>query len=199
MFGSPPGVPGGGITGMRPLPIGGAGVDADRRADHARRFGPLIAQRSAARGFVGARGVHAGVRWAYALIARMREPRRNSLRSDCACAAAMNRVETAATASTMFPARMSCLHDGLDTTSIARLLFRRAWSGAKSPIRHEYSAGPMVMDREGRTKPAGCHDWLPCQSRKVSGRHTCSSERRSAATPQRHSTNAAAIISAAPK
>jgi hypothetical protein len=61
----------------------------------------------------------------------------------------MNRVETAATAATMFPARMSCLHDGLVTTSIGRLLFRRAWSGAKSPIRQEYSAGPMVMDQMG--------------------------------------------------
>jgi hypothetical protein len=37
------------------------------------------------------------------------------------------------------------------------------------------------------------------QSMKVSGRHTCSSERRWAATPQRHSTDAAAIIRAVPR
>jgi hypothetical protein len=76
MFGSPPGVPGAGITGVHRRCHNG-GVDVGRRADHAFRFGQLIAQRSAAGGFVGAWRACAGAR--RALVLRPRERRRNSL------------------------------------------------------------------------------------------------------------------------
>jgi hypothetical protein len=54
--------------------------------------------------------------------------------------------------------------------------------------------GPRLIARQFQSKALALY-----QSMKVSGRHTCSSGRRSAAMPQRHSTDAAAIISAAPR
>jgi hypothetical protein len=56
-----------------------------------------------------------------------------------------------------------------------------------------------VITRIHRGNGAQLRRAVLCQSTKVNGRLICSSGRRSATTPQRASTNAAAIISAAAK
>lgn len=155
---------------------GDAGIGAGRGTDHAFGCGEPIAQRSAACGFVGA-WCSAAARQATTLIRWLRKRRRSSR---------LLRL------SVCDGDKWRC-HGRDDGRNVhgshgmsPRLIENNAGCGIIVPPAQQGGTSIVI---ESATN----------QSMKVSGRHTCSSERRSAATPQRHPTNAAAIIKAAPK